>query len=100
MVHIRREKMGYKSNYVVQILNDIVYDQLLDSISNTGGRHQQRLKLKQDPFFYVNAFMNSFFPSVIDTWNKLPDTAINAANRGGSRLLKRGAQPDLLSLLM
>ena len=24
--------------------------------------------------------MNSFFPSVIDTWNKLPDTATNATN--------------------
>ena len=65
-----------------KILNDIIFipaDQYLVSIFNTGRRHQQRLKLKQDPFFNVNAFMNSFFPSVIDTWNKLPDTAINAA---------------------
>ena len=72
-----------KVTMLFKILNDIVCipaDQYLVSISNTGRRHQQRLKLKQYPFFNVNAFMNSFFPSVIDTWNKLPDTAINAAN--------------------
>ena len=72
-----------KVTMLFKILNDIVCipaDQYLVSISITGRRHQQRLKLKQDPFFNVNAYMNSFFPSAIDTWNKLPDTAINAAN--------------------
>ena len=72
-----------KVTMLFKILNDIVCiptDQYLVPISNTGRRHQQRLKLKQDPFFNINAFRNSFFPSVIDTWNKLPDTAINAAN--------------------
>ena len=72
-----------KVTMLFKILNDIVCipaDQYLVSIPNTGRRHQQRLKLKQHPFLNVNAFMNSFFPSVIDIWNKLPDTAINAAN--------------------
>ena len=72
-----------KVTMLFKTLNDIVCipaDQYLVFIFNTGRRHQQRLKLKQYPFFNVNAFMNSFFPSVIDTWNKLPDTAINAAN--------------------
>ena len=77
MAYIRREKMGYKSNYVVQNFKwylSIPADHYLVSIYNTGRRHQQS---KTISFFNVNAFMNS---SVIDTWNKLPDTAINAAN--------------------
>ena len=69
MAHIRRKEMGYKSNYVVQNLYAIICipaDQYLVSISNTGRRHQQRIKLKQDPFFNVTAYKNSFFPSVIN----------------------------------
>ena len=62
--------MGYKSDYAVQYLIPI---------SNTRSRrHQQRLK--QYPSFQVNAFMNSFFPSVINIWNKLPDSVIKTAN--------------------
>ena len=30
--------------------------------------------------FNVNAFVNSFFPPVIDVQNKLPDSVLNAAN--------------------
>ena len=71
-----------KVTMLFKILNNIVYipaDQYLIPISNTRSRrHQQRLK--QYLSFQVNAFMNSFFPSVINIWNKLPDSVIKTAN--------------------
>ena len=50
-------------------LNDIVCipaDQYLVSISNTGRRHQQRLKLKQDPFsMSMHTWTHSFHQQLI-----------------------------------
>ena len=48
-------------------------DQYLIAATDHIRRHQQRLQ--QYPFFHVNAFMYSFFPSTISIWNKLPDVA-------------------------
>ena len=77
---LEERRWAIKATMLFKILHHLVCipaDQYLKAITDHTRRHQQRLQ--QFPFFHVNVFMHSFFPSTISIWNNLPDDLVNAA---------------------
>ena len=75
---LEERRWSIKATMLFKILHNMVCipaDQYLSIVTDHTRRHQPRLK--QYPFFHVDAFIYSFFPSTVVIWNTLPDNVIN-----------------------